>query len=154
MNRPWTLGLALCAALAMGGCEKSSKTATSGDAEPVQEAPKSRFKGDAKTFVDKLTSVGISDWAVADDGAAVMYDEARFDEDGTFEATVSVLLGEEPFVCAESGTWSLDDDKVTSATVANVNFEMSSTDCAGREAPKSWRAALTVDGDDITAEMR
>lgn len=146
--------LAGCCALAIAGCEKSSSSKTSGDAEPVVEAPKSRFKGETRAFVAKLVELGVSDWAVADDGAAVMYVPVTFADDGTFQATVSVLVGAEPFACTESGTWSLDDDTATSASVGNVNFEMSTTDCAGRNAPESWRAELTVDGDDITAEMR
>lgn len=153
MNRPLLLGLVLLA-VGFAGCEKSASSKTSGDAEPVEEAPKSRFSGATKTFVDALTANGVGDWAVADDGATVLWETSRFDESGTFEATVSVLLGEEPFACTEAGTWSLDGGKSTSASVANVNFEMSSTDCAGREAPMSWRAELTVDGTDITAEMR
>ncbi len=148
----WLVLIALIA-LALPGCEKSSSSKTSGDAEPVV-VKKSRFSGDTKGFVNSLMELGVSDWAVADDGATILYDPATFAEDGSYTATVSLILGEEPFACAESGTWTLDGDEVTSATVANVNFEMSSTDCPGRTAPKSWRAELTVDGDDITAEMR
>ncbi len=155
MTRHLSTWLVLTAlvALALPGCEKSSSSKTSGDAEPVV-VKKSRFSGDTKLFVDKLMELGLTDWAVADDGATILYDPATFAEDGTFEATVSVLLGEEPLACTESGTWTLDGGESTSTTVANVNFEMSSTDCAGRTAPTSWRAELTVDGDDITAEMR
>ena len=98
-----------------------------------------------KKHVDGVISQGVRNLVARD---------ATFAEDGTFEATVSVLLGEEPLACTESGTWTLDGGESTSTTVANVNFEMSSTDCAGRTAPTSWRAELTVDGDDITAEMR
>jgi hypothetical protein len=148
----WLVLIALVA-LALPGCEKSSSAKTSGDAEPVV-VKKSRFSGDTKGFVDTLMKLGVSDWAVADDGATILYDPVTFAEDGSFTATVSVLLGEEPLACTESGTWSLDGGKSRSTTLGNVNFEMSSTDCAGRTAPKSWRAELTVDGDDITAEMR
>ncbi len=156
MKRTSFLWLVLIGACAVGvqGCEKASSAKTSGDTEPVEEAPESRFSGDARAFVDSLVALGVSGWAVADDGAAVMYSPVTCAEDGTFRATVSVLIGDEPFACTETGTWSLDGDKANSKTVANVNFEMSSTDCAGRTAPESWRAELTVNGDDITAEMR
>ncbi len=155
MTRHLSAWLVLTAlvALALPGCEKSSSSKTSGDAEPVVVA-KSRFSGETKAFVDQLMEIGLSDWTVADDGATVLYDLATFAEDGTYTATVSVLLGEEPLACTESGTWTLDGGEATSTTVAGVDFEMSSTDCAGRTAPTSWRVELTVDGDDITAEMR
>ena len=154
MSRHVPLLLTLLAFVAGVGCGKTASTTSSGDAQPVEEAPKSRFRGDSRAFVDQLVALGISGWAVADDGAAVLYEQADFAEDGTFRATVNILLGSEPFACTESGTWTLDGQTSTSATVGNVNFEMSSTDCAGRQAPLSWRAQLTVEDNDITAEMR
>ncbi len=147
--------LLLAAIVVLAGCPKGGDTATtSAEQEPVEEAPKSRFSGQTKAFVDGLTGQPIIGWMVADDGAPIVYDELSMAEDGTFSAKTTVRIGDEPFECTERGTWTLDDDKADSKTVGNLNFELAETDCAGRTAPKSWRAQATVSGDDVNFELR
>lgn len=135
------------------GCPKTSSTETSGD-QAIEEAPKKRFSGATGRFVDGLLASPIIGWAVNDGGAEVVYEELVLSEDGAFRAKTTVRLGDEPFECTESGTWTLDDNRAESATVGNLNFEVESTDCAGREAPKTFRAEATLSGDDVNLESR
>jgi len=152
--------LLLLAAVVLSACPKSGSSQSSGEQEPVvAPEPPSRFKGASKSFVASLTAQPALVWMVADEGTPVVYDELFFAEDGTYRAATTVRFGgggsdTEPFACTESGTWALDDDQAESAAVGNVNFELQSTDCAGREAPQSFRARVTIDGDDITLEHR
>ena len=145
--------LALVVAVGLSGCPRSGASTDSGAAEEPA-APKSRFSGDTKAFFDELQRIGVSTWTVADDGAAVVYEAVEFAEDGAFSADVTVRIGEEPFTCRESGTWALDRDRASSASVGLMNFEMTETNCAGREAPQSWRAELTITDDDVLIELR
>jgi hypothetical protein len=153
------LPIAILLLLALSACPKSGSSSTSGEQEPVVEAPRSRFKGVTKGFVDNLTAQPALVWMVADEGGAVVYDKLFFSEDGTFRAETTVRFSggdadTEPFDCTESGTWTLDDNEAESKTVGSINFELQSTDCAGREAPQSFRARVTINGDDITLEHR
>ncbi len=153
MNRSiWPLlfvSLLLGAAIALPGCPKK-EVVDSGEQAPPP--PKSRFKGTTKAFVESLTAQPALVWPVADEGTPVVYDELFFSEDGTFRADTSVRFGgvdDEPFICVESGTWALDGDEAISKTVGNLTFEMTSTNCAGRTAPITFRAKATIDEDDI-----
>ena len=141
--------LVLFAVLVGGpGCPKQSSTTDSAEAAPAPE--KSRFSGDTKTFVDALLTTGIVGYDVADEGASVVYEEVKLSVDGTYAAATTLRLGDEdPFSCAESGAWALDGDQATSATEGMVTFNMNSTDCPGRTAPKSWRAKLELSGSDV-----
>jgi hypothetical protein len=143
------------AMFALQGCPKKGAAEDSG--EQVVEAPKSRFSGATKAFVEALTAKPALVWTVEDAGVAVVYDELFFAEDGTFEATVTVRFGgadAEPFTCSESGAWDLDDNQAESKTVGMINFHMTKTDCAGREAPMNWRARTTLKGDVVNFEHR
>lgn len=147
--------LVLATLLALPACPKG-ETSTSGEQEPVVEAPKSRFSGATKVFVDSLVATPARIWTVDDAGAAVVYDELSFSEDGTWSARTTVRFGgeSEPFDCTESGTWTLDGDQAESKTVGGINFELNATDCAGREAPQSFRAHVTSTGGESTLEHR
>ncbi len=141
------LSLSLVASV---GCPKQSSSTSSGDAEAAPVAQKARFSGATATFVKSLLSTGIVGYDVADEGASVVYDTVELGEDGSFKAATTLRLGDEdPFSCAESGTWALDDDQATSATEAMVTFDLQSTDCPGRTAPRSWRAKLEISGSDV-----
>ncbi len=145
----------LVAAL-LAGCPKK-EAETSGEQEPVEEVPKSRFSGHTKAFVGTLTSKPALVWTVEDSGVAVVYDKLFFEEEGSFRAEVTVrFMGadSEHFTCTESGTWDLDADAAESKTVGMINFHMTETDCAGREAPKDWRARTTLNGDRVDFEHR
>lgn len=146
--------LLLAALLALSACPKDGSSSSSGEQEAVEAAPKSRFSGATKAYVDSLVAQAIVGWQVADDGAAVVYDELTLTEDGSFTAKTTVRIGDEPFECTESGTWSLDGDQAESKTVGNLNFSLAQTDCAGRSAPQTWRAQATVAGDDVNFELR
>ncbi len=154
------LPLLFVLALALSACPKSGSSSSSGDQEPaVEAAPKSRFGGDTKKFVDALTKQPALVWTVFDEGTSVVYDKLFFAEDGTFEAETTVRFGgggsdAEPFACTESGTWELDGDQAESRTSAGVDFELTKTDCAGREAPQSFRAFVTIEGGDINLAHR
>ena len=129
------------------GCPKNSaSTESSGEAEVV---PKSRFSGTTKTFVDTLVTSSVIGYAADDTGAAVIYEELKFSEDGSFSARTTIRLGDEPYECTETGTWTLDGGKADSATSGAVTFELKKTDCAGREAPKTWRGRINIRGTDI-----
>jgi hypothetical protein len=154
MRLPLRTALFLTAIAALSACPKGGASSTSGDQEAVEEAPPSRFSGPTKTYVDALMRAPIVGWEVADDGAAIVYDALTIAEDGTFSAKTSVRIGDEPLLCTESGTWSLDNDTADSATAGELNFELLETDCAGRDAPRSWRAQATISGDDINFELR
>ncbi len=148
--------LAALALSLLSGCPKK-EAETSGEQEPEVVVPVSRFKGQTKAFVDTLTAKPALVWTVEDAGVAVVYDELFFEEEGAFSAKVTVrFLGadSEPFTCSESGTWDLDGDTAESKTVGMINFHMTTTDCAGREAPMDWRARTTLDGDRVDFEHR
>ncbi len=147
------LVIVISALFLLVGCPKSSSTQNSGD-QVVEEAPKKRFSGTTGTFVDGLLASPIIGWAVNDGGAPVVYEELVMAEDGGFTAKTTIRLGDEPFECTESGTWTLDDNRSESATVGNLNFKVEQTDCAGREAPKNFRAEATLSGDDVNLEHR
>jgi hypothetical protein len=135
--------------LATAGCPKQSSSTASAVAEtaPVE---KSRFSGVTKTFIDTLMANGIVGYDVAADGASVVYETVDLSTDGPYTAASTLRLGDEdPFSCTESGTWSLDNDEAVSATEAMATFNMESTDCPGRTAPKSWRAKLEISGSDV-----
>jgi hypothetical protein len=148
------IALFIAASLVLTGCPKGGSSSTSGDQETVQEAPKSRFSGVTKAYVDALMSTAIVGWMVADDGAPVIYETLTLTEGGGFTAKTTVKIGDEPFECTESGTWSLDGDQAESKTIGNLNFELTQTDCAGRTAPMSWRAQTTVADNDVNFELR
>lgn len=145
--------LALFAALAFAaGCPKQSTSTASAEAEPAP-VKKSRFSGATGSFVEALLANGIVGYDVAADGASVVYDTMKLTEDGGFEAATSLRLGEEPFSCTEKGSWALDDDRAVSATEAMVTFDMTESDCPGRETPKSWRAKLEISGKDVVVSQ-
>ncbi len=154
MRLLFPIALLIAATLALTGCPKGGSSTSSGEQEPVEAAPKSRFSGHTKAFVDSLTGQTIVGWMVADDGAPVVYDELTMLEDGTFSAKTTVRIGDEPLECTESGTWALDNDQADSKTVGNIDFDLAQTDCAGRTAPNSWRAQVTATGDDVNFELR
>jgi hypothetical protein len=131
------------------GCPKQAAT----DSGAAEAAPsqKSRFSGSTGEFVRALLAAGIAGYDVAGAGASVVYEAVDLTEAGGFKAATTLRLGggEEPFACVESGTWALDDGESQSATVAMVTFNLESTDCPGRTAPKSWRAKLEISGSDV-----
>lgn len=156
IQRIIVVALAVLTASLVLGCPKKD-TATSGEQEPEVVVPKSRFSGPTKAFVDTLVAKPALVWTVEDAGVAVVYDKLFFEEEGAFRAEVTLrFLGAdaEPFICSESGTWDLDNDTAESKTVGMINFHMTTTDCAGREAPMDWRARTTLDGDRVDFEHR
>ena len=129
--------------LALAACPKESATSTdSGEQEP--EEPASRYKGHTKNFVEQLCKQKVYSYTVSDEGAAVVYEELSFREDGSFEAETSIRLGDEPFTCREVGRWTMDDDRADDRNTAALTLEVSETDCAGRSAPTSFRVRARV----------
>jgi hypothetical protein len=139
--------LLLTTALILAGCPKEQSPSTSAQQEPVVEP--SRFHGVTGKFVDGLCSLKAYAYTVDDSGAAVVYEELSFAENGRFSASTSIRLGEEPFICTESGTWTIDDDRADSNESAAITLEMTATNCAGRSAPASFRIRAQLQGDEI-----
>lgn len=137
----------LTSALWLGGCPKEQSVSSSAEQEPAPEP--SRFRGVTAKFVDGLCSLKAYAHTVDDSGAAVVYEELSFTEDGNFSANTTIRLGEEPFTCTESGNWAIDDDKADSNTSAAITLEVTATDCAGRSAPSSFRIRAQLQGDEI-----
>ncbi len=137
----------LTSTLMLGGCPKEQSTSASAEQEPVVKP--SRFHGATAKFVDELCSLKAYTHTVDDSGAAVVYEELSFAEDGSFSASTSIRLGEEPFTCTESGTWAIDDDRADSNKSAAITLEMTTTNCAGRSAPSSFRIRAQLQGDEI-----
>lgn len=133
--------------LLCAGCPKDGDSAQTGGEQQTEAAPAP--VGPAAQFIKSLCSATAVKFTVTDEGAAVVYEELKFEEGGTFEAATTIRLGDDPFECTESGTWSLDGGKPESRTSGAVSFEMTETDCAGREAPETFRARILVDGRDI-----
>ena len=86
---------------------------------------------------------------MADAGAAVVYEQLSFAEQGTFSAQTTIRLGDEPFQCQESGTWSMDEERADSPTSAALSLEVTETNCAGRSAPTGFRVRAQLQGDEI-----
>lgn len=59
------------------------------------------------------------------------YKELSFNADNTFVAKAALVIMEEEMECTESGTWDMDPAK--SATIANMSWNITATDCPTRE---------------------
>ncbi len=129
-------------------CPKE-QTATGTSGEQEASAADARYRGDSAVFVRDLCRLKVYTFTVSDTGAAVVYDELSFDDDGSYEAATSVHLGEEPFTCRETGTWTMDDDDADDRTSAALSIEVTSTDCAGRSAPDSFRVRARIRAGEI-----
>jgi len=133
---------------ALTACPKEQGASSeSGEQEAPQ--PASRYRGHSATFVNSLCSLKVFAYTVSDEGAAVVYDELSFDEDGSFEASTSIRIGDEPFSCRESGTWAMDSDAADDRNTAALTLEVTSTDCAGRSAPDSFRVRARIADNEI-----
>ncbi len=142
----------LIAAFLLAACPKNGATpATSGQQEaPAAKSLPKRMDEATRGFVDRLSARPLVHVTIANEGVAVVYDGWTVLEDGNFVAQASVLLGDEPFSCAESGRWSLDDGRANSAQAASVSVHITQTDCAGRKAPIDVRLLVEFDGDEAT----
>lgn len=140
--------LLVAAALALGGCPKE-QAATQDSGEQQAQVPASRYKGATAAFVGGLCALKVYAYVVSDEGAAVVYEELSFREDGTFEARTSIRIGEEPFNCRESGSWAMDDDRADDRSTSALTMEVTETDCAGRSAPNSFRVRARIGDQDI-----
>ena len=147
ISPPLLFLLLLTSALTLGGCPKEQSASASAEQEPVVHP--SRFHGVTDKFVDGLCNLKAYAHTVDDSGAAVVYDELSFNEDGSFSASTSIRLGEEPFTCTESGTWAIDDDRADGSKSAALTLEMTTTNCAGRSAPSSFRIRAQLQDDEI-----
>ena len=129
----------------VSGCPKAGQSTTSGESAAPAEATAAP-KGDTARFEAALVRETIAYWTAAPDGAAVTYDALNFATDGQFAATATQRFGggEEDFQCEESGSWSLDGGAAESATSAAMTMEVTSTTCAGREAPITIRVQATI----------
>jgi len=141
-------GMLLAAALALGGCPKDQGAANDSGEQQAEEPP-SRYKGVTKVFVERLSKLKVYGYTVSDEGAAVVYEELSFSEEGTFEAATSIRLGEEPFTCRELGSWKMDDDRADDENTAALTLELTETNCAGRSTPKSIRIRARIRNNDL-----
>ncbi len=136
----------LACTLTLAACPKEQSAQTSAEQEPPAPA---RFSGVTASFVQGLSSLKAYAHTVDDAGAAVVYEEIDFTEDGNFSAKTSIRLGDEPFACKESGDWTLEGDRADSKESAALTLEVTSTDCAGRSAPSSFRVRAQLQDDEI-----
>ena len=140
--------LLLAAALALGACPKE-QAATQDSGSQEAPAPASQYRGATAAFVKSLCELKVYTYVVSDEGAAVVYEELSFDENGTFEAQTSIRIGEEPFACRESGSWAMDDKRADDRDTSALTIEVTETDCAGRSAPNSFRVRARIGEQDI-----
>jgi len=143
-----SLVLLLAGTLALGGCPRE-QGATSDSGEQQAEEPPSRYKGVTRVFVERLSELKVYAYTVSDEGAAVVYEELSFNEDGSFEAATSIRLGEEPFTCRELGAWTMDDGQADDESSAALTLEITETDCAGRSTPASFRIRARITNNEI-----
>ena len=139
----WSLGF--LALVLLSACPKTGSSSGSGETATRTES-KARFQGVSRDFVEALTRRPVLGWTVDASGVPVVYDELRFQEDGSFEARASVRLGggADTFECTERGSWAFDGDRAESGTEANLHLEISHTDCAGRESPPAMKARAVI----------
>ena len=144
-----TVAMLATATVVLVACPKQgAHTEASGEQE-ASPPENSRYKGTTRDFVQALARSTALKYTVTDEGAAVVYEEVNFSEDGGFKAQATIRLGDEPFECQEAGNWAIEGEASTSRSNAVLVFQMTTTNCAGREAPMSWRARTQIDGTDI-----
>jgi len=142
-----SMAVLIACMLTLLGCPKQGDGASdSGSQEPA--APTPTATGTTPSFIKALCAATASQFTVTDEGAAVVYEKLRFFDDGNFEAATTIRLGDEPFECTERGTWSLEGNAAESKSSAAIVFEMTETNCAGREAPFSFRTRAILTGGD------
>ena len=139
--------LLLVSALILSACPKQQSASTSAEQEPIAEP--SRFQGTTASFVSGLCSLKVYGYTIDDSGAAVVYEEVTFTEEGSFTANTSIRLGEEPLECVESSLWSIDDDRADNSKSAAITLEVTSTNCPGRSAPASFHLRAQLEDDEI-----
>jgi len=141
-------GLLVACGLVFAACPKQGGGATD-SGEQQNEAATTKPMGPTEAFIKGLCTGMASKFTVTDEGAAVVYEELRFTKDGSFEAATTIRLGDDPFECTERGSWSLDGDAAESKSSAAILFQMTETNCAGREAPFTFRTRATLNDDEV-----
>lgn len=136
--------------VALAGKKKAPEAA----APAAAEVPSTAAPADAASqkFLEKLLETSLKNFSPSDGGAEFKYDEARFLAGNQFTAKGFVEMDGERMDCTESGTWKMD--AAESEKVAAVEWTVSKTDCAGRDAGVSVRVRMTIDKGAISAEFR
>jgi len=111
---------------------EEAKTTEAPAAEVKKEAKAGNVPADknSKKFAAKLLKTTGRNFSPNAEG--LQYKEITFNADNTFTAKAALVVMDEEMSCTESGTWELDPAK--SATVANMSWNITSTDCPTREA--------------------
>lgn len=145
LNTAAALVLAVSIPAVLAGCPKGASSTSSGEVAAAP-APTSGPKAETRRFRSALCAQPVLGWTADSEGAAVVYDELSFSEDGSFTASASVRFGGQAdvFTCTEAGSWSLDDGRALSSSEAGLSIEINSTDCAGREAPISLHVRANI----------
>ena len=109
-----------------------TKSAEAPAAETQSETTTSNVPDDktSKKFAAKLLETTGRNFSPNAEG--LEYKELVFNADNTFVAKAALVVMEEEMECAESGTWDMDPAK--SATIANMSWNITKTDCPTREA--------------------
>ena len=137
-------------AVALAGKKKAPEAAAPAVAEQVPTAAPDDAK--SQKFLGALLEATLKNFSPSDGGAQFKYDEARFSAGNVFVAKGFVEMDGERMDCTESGTWKMDPAE--SEKVAAVEWTLSKTDCAGREAGVSVRVRMTIDKGAISTEFR
>ena len=114
--------------------------------ETVTEVKKETKAGNVPTdktsakFAEKLLSTTGKN--ISPNAEGLIYRELFFSADNTFSTNAVVAVMDEEMECAESGTWTMDAAK--EANIANMSWEITSTDCPTRQAPISLRVEIEL----------
>ncbi len=133
----------LSALLLISACGKKTTS------EPVAAAPaKAEFTAEmpnspeAKKFARQLTGAPLED--ISPTGSSNFNMSFTFDGDGSFTATGVAELGGETLECNETGTWRID---TMDSTKANMDWNITKTNCPNRDNGSSQRVLLEFTGD-------
>ena len=132
---------------------KKEKTATQDAVAPA--APTADIPSDAnsKKFAKELLSRSFSDFTIND---KMVYKSLSFSADNSFKASamVSYEVGGdfEEMECTESGTWKMD--AAESATKAAMTWNVSQSDCPGRDSLEETRLVVSLGRGGMDVEFR
>lgn len=91
-------------------------------------------------FAAKLLSTTAKN--ISPNAEGLIYRELTFSADNTFTTMAVVAVMDEEMECTESGTWTMDAAK--EANIANMNWDITSTDCPTRQAPINLRVEVEL----------
>lgn len=135
--------------LSLAACGKKAAPEAAAATAAPEPAPASisvKMPGgaDSKSFAKALIDLEVINWKPEGAGSSVrfIYKTADFKADGTWRAEASVEANFEEIPCVESGSWSIA--AVESSQVGTIEWTVTKTNCAMREAPIEKRGQVTM----------